>query len=850
MRFKKKKSKAKHSPLVQEPRFKSSDGNRSSTKHQNTISVHLDKSIVNLTSNSSEQAGLTKLLSKCNRPLKNRILPELNQKDDVSKKPIERHETINRDAQDSPSTLITHEIQMIQLDTRGSLSSKQKLPPISRSSSSSRSDHQNVSTRHSLGVCGLKNIGNTCYINSALQCLNSIPAFVEWAKQQRTSMTQRNIIDVYALLVQKMWSDRQQCVNPEELKNYVSYVAPIFSNYDQKDAHEFMNSLLNTLQAADSTSFLTNHFQIHTQSETTGKKCEHIDFTNETTTFLPLSIPELKPNDHIRLSLVDLIRDFCQEDTLDGDYYCQTCQKYQEARHKITIIQPLPSTLIIQLKRFPFDNTSRKIDTLIRFEFKYQNLLSHDDQYELSAILLHSGNLACGHYTALARNYVTKRWYQFDDIRNDKEGNIYDCIYDSNSHKLILHLSIPPVSILYEWNDFDLRYLRLIIKSLTVDSSEECNNQETSDINTAQSSSTSFMSHAAVPADVILLIFIRYLQLINVISWSSPTCISDQVYQPPKQNGKNHSIPAPCPRKKQKFEPGLCGLANIGNTCFMNSAIQCLSNIPQLTEWASKYTSSNNQTPVMTAYTSLIKSMWSGEKKCVIPSEIKQCVSQHAPIFSDYAQKDSHEFMNSLLNALQSEFEKNRSSQEQSSIVTDLFCIRTKSEVTCLKCKTPDSTEELTYCLPLPFEEESKLSLDKILKDFLKEELLDGQYYCSTCEDLGSAKQKTSICHPLPSVIIIQLKRFTFDETNEKLSTLVDYPLVDWQVDANDNSLYDLVAVSMHFGNLKRGHYTTYARLNASDQWYHFNDSSFERVIDMNCLVNRNAYVLVYLKKN
>ncbi|CAF1581464.1 unnamed protein product [Rotaria magnacalcarata] len=434
------------------------------------------------------------------------------------------------------------------------------------------------------------------------------------------------------------------------------------------------------------------------------------------------------------------------------------------------------------------------------------------------------------------------------------------CIYDRNRNNPQIYTIIPLSWDFYQWNDLDLRFLRLFVNLLSeesVDKSLENVSVPSIDADPNQSSCLSSVPIVTEPIDSLLLIFIRYLQLINLIPWSSPTSIGDQPNEIPKKHEIDNPIQITSQTKKfkkthpkQPTKPGLCGLANIGNTCFMNSAIQCLSNIPKLTEWARKQQLSNHKKAVTLAYTSLIKSMWSGENSSVTPHEIKKRVSQHAPIFSDYAQKDSHEFMNSLLNAIHSEFVENDSSHEQSSIVTDLFRIQTESRVICLHCNMHDAIEETTYCLPLPLGCESTVTLEMLLDEFLKEEPLDGEYYCSYCQELHLAKHKTSLSQPLPSVIIVQLKRFTFDDTDDKLDTFVKYPVQNWKVDGSNNSLYDLAAVSMHVGNLKRGHYTTFARLNGSGQWYYFNDSNIEPLNDTSCLVNRDAYVLVYLRKD
>ena len=75
---------------------------------------------------------------------------------------------------------------------------------------------------------------------------------------------------------------------------------------------------------------------------------------------------------------------------------------------------------------------------------------------------------------------------------------------------------------------------------------------------------------------------------------------------------------------------GLCGLRNMGNTCFLNTAIQCISNCWELTNYflREEYKKDINRTnPIGThgklceAYYDIIKQLWFGKEKYYIPKE-------------------------------------------------------------------------------------------------------------------------------------------------------------------------------------------------------------------------------------
>uniref|UniRef100_A0AAX7U5P9 Ubiquitin carboxyl-terminal hydrolase n=1 Tax=Astatotilapia calliptera TaxID=8154 RepID=A0AAX7U5P9_ASTCA len=189
-------------------------------------------------------------------------------------------------------------------------------------------------------------------------------------------------------------------------------------------------------------------------------------------------------------------------------------------------------------------------------------------------------------------------------------------------------------------------------------------------------------------------------------------------------------------------QPGVCGLTNLGNTCFMNSALQCLSNTPPLTEYflQNSYVDELNFTnplgmkgEIAEAYADVIKQMWSGRHYSVVPRVFKTKVGHFASQFLGYQQHDSQELLSFLLDGLHEDLNRvknkeyielrdadGRQDQEvaeeawrnhlrrNDSVIVDTFHGLFKSTLVCPECHKVSVTFD-PFCylsVPLPVSKE------------------------------------------------------------------------------------------------------------------------------------------------
>ncbi|XP_037533681.1 ubiquitin carboxyl-terminal hydrolase 32 [Nematolebias whitei] len=264
-------------------------------------------------------------------------------------------------------------------------------------------------------------------------------------------------------------------------------------------------------------------------------------------------------------------------------------------------------------------------------------------------------------------------------------------------------------------------------------------------------------------------------------------------------------------RHKVPTEKGATGLSNLGNTCFMNSSIQCVSNTKPLSDYFLSGThlyELNRTNPIgmrghmAKCYGDLVMELWSGTQKSVAPLKLRWTIAKYAPRFNGFQQQDSQELLAFLLDGLHedlnrvhekpyvelkdsdgrpdcevaSEAWENHLRRNQS-IVVDLFHGQLKSQVKCKTCGHISARFDPFNFLSLPLPMDSSVHLEiTVIK-------LDGstpvRYGLRLNMDekyTGLKKQLSELCSLKPEQILLaevhasNIKNFPQDNQKVRLS--------------------------------------------------------------------------------
>lgn len=342
-------------------------------------------------------------------------------------------------------------------------------------------------------LAGLKNLGNTCYMNATLQCLaNTVPLALHFLSDRYKYDIQSDshrgtggntAHEFKNLLGQMYYNDKS--VSPKGFKSLMGRLFNVYAGYEQQDAHEFLLNFIDKLHedlnravhrsgaptplaSAEEASlslnarinrFWSQHVDRHLSvisdlfegllvSSLTCLACRKSSSSFEVFSCLSLPIPAVRGSVS---NLQDCLRLFLETESMSGEaaWDCPCCKQKRKAEKRM-IIARLPKILIIQFNRFRCETAwqSKKLQTYVHFPSNSLDMSAYVDHsqvetksrgpYHLYAFLNHYGTLATGHYIAYCRTRLGGPWYMYDDasvteviLSESDKKNAYILFYTS-----------------------------------------------------------------------------------------------------------------------------------------------------------------------------------------------------------------------------------------------------------------------------------------------------------------------------------------------------------------------------------------------------------------------------------
>ena len=335
---------------------------------------------------------------------------------------------------------------------------------------------------------------------------------------------------------------------------------------------------------------------------------------------------------------------------------------------------------------------------------------------------------------------------------------------------------------------------------------------------------------------------------------------------------------------------GITGLTNVGNSCYMNSCLQCLSHTYELnmfldnTEYKDKLNDSDGAL-ILVEWDNLRTMMWS--QNCTVsPYGFVNALQKVAAInkqqmFTGHQQNDLQEFLMFLLERFHKAISRHVDMKVSGTVKNDkdamaVECYKMMSNmyekdyseiiglfygihVSTISAINDSDTLSMraepffVLSLSLPDKTCDNINIYSCIDEFCKKERLDGDNeWFNEKTNTKQCVDKGVVFWSFPEILIVHLKRW--DYSGNKDTRLVNIPLEN--VDLTNyvkgynqqNFIYSLYGVCDHDGGSSGGHYTATIRT-ADDEWYRFNDASVSKIAP-NAVIAASAYCLFFRKKN